>query len=522
MNNLIKTFVRNPVAPNLAMIVMVLAGLWASTQLTRQVLPAFALNLITISVVWQGAAAQDVEASLTQPIEDQLLGLEEIKNISSVSRDNRSTVTLEYPQGTDMSAALNKVKNSVSFIRNLPVESEQPQIALFDRNAGVSRLLLTGPVLEQLRPISKQFERQLRARGLSRVEIRGLPEEEISIELPAERLNELKLSLTEIAQQIRGTSINLPAGAIGEKDMSRQLRSLDQQRSVEGFSQLVINPDGSGRLLTLGDIASIERAPKENSAQLFSNNKPAVEIIVARSESEDAINVAENLGTWIEGARADLPPNIELTIYDERWRNVDDRINLMTSNALTGLVLLLGILYLFLNGRVAIWVAAGIPVSILASLMALSYFGGTINVMTLFAMIMTLGIIVDDAIVVSEEAVTLADQGASPARAAEQAAIKMLPPVAAASLTTVAAFLPLMTIGGPTGSILFAIPLVVICVVLASLLECFIVLPGHLHHSLKISAEHQPSKLRRTVDGAFTRFREEKYLPAVRWCVENR
>ncbi|ARN72934.1 efflux RND transporter permease subunit [Oceanicoccus sagamiensis] len=522
MNNLIKTFVRNPVAPNLAMIVMVLAGLWASTQLTRQLLPAFALNIITISVQWPGAAAQDVEASLTQPIEDQLLGLDEVRNISSTSTDNLATVTLEYPQGTDMSAALNEVKNAVSLIRNLPSGSEQPQISIYDRNEGVSRIVLTGPQLEQLRPISKRFERELRARGLSRIEIKGLPEEEISIELPAERLNELKLSLSDIAQQVRGASINLPAGAIGEKDMSRQLRSLDQQRSVAGFSQLAISTDGSGRLLRLGDIATIKRAPKENSAMIFAGGNPAVEIVVTRSETEDAINVAENMQQWVEQSRADLPPNIELMIYDEIWRNVDERINLMTSNAATGLLLLLGILYLFLNGRVAIWVAAGIPVSILMALMALSFFGGTINVMTLFAMIMTLGIIVDDAIVVSEEAVTLYQQGASPARAAEKAAMKMLAPVTAASLTTIAAFLPLMTIGGSTGSILFAIPLVVICVVMASLLECFIVLPGHLHHSLKVSSQHQTSNLRRRVDTAFNRFRKERYIPAAKWCVANR
>ncbi|WP_101759514.1 efflux RND transporter permease subunit [Oceanicoccus sp. KOV_DT_Chl] len=522
MNGLIKTFVRNPVAPNLAMIIMILAGLWAANQLTRQLLPAFAVNLITITVQWPGAAAQDVETSLTQPIEDQLLALDEVKNISSVSRDNQSQITLEYPSEVDVNPALDKVKNAFALIRNLPADIEEPQITIASRNEGVLRLVLTGPVLDQLRPIVSQFERELRARGISRVTINGLPSEEIAIDIPSERLNELNVSLTELATRIKQTSADTPAGNVGAKDITRQLRSLDKQRTVAGFQQLPIEADKNGRLLTLGDIAEITRAPIESSSVIFSQGKPAIEFVIKRSEQEDAISVAENLLEWTNEAQASLPVNVELLVYDEIWKNVDRRINIMGENALSGLILLLLILYLFLNGSVAIWVAVGIPVSILAGLMALYLLGGTINIMTLFAMIMTLGIIVDDAIVVSEEAVTLYQQGASPMRAAEQAATKMFAPVLAASLTTIAAFLPLMTIGGATGSILFAIPLVVVCVVIASLIECFIVLPGHLNHSLSRYAKHQPSKIRNKIDLGFENFKKNTYRPMTQWCVDNR
>lgn len=522
MNGLIKTFVRHPVAPNLAMIIMVLAGLWAGAQLTRQLLPNFAISTITVDVLWPGAAAQDVEVSLTQPIEDQLLGLDEIRNISSTSRDGQSSLIIEYPEGADMSAALDVIKNSVGLIRNLPEEAEEPQISLSSRNERVSVVVLSGPVLDQLRPVAADFERQLRARGLSRIQIAGFPNEEIAIEVEPERLSELNLSLTEIANQIKRTSVDVPAGSIGENDVARQLRSLDQQRTVEGFNDLPLLADERGVLLTLGDIAKVKREPEENSVRLFANGKPAIEMTILRAETEDAISVAENLMSWMEQAQQGLPPNMELTVYNETWRSVDQRIEIMTSNAASGLLLLVFILYIFLNGRVAFWVAVGIPVAILASLMALYAFGGTINVMTLFAMIMTLGIIVDDAIVVSEEAVSRFQAGDSPARAAEKAALKMFAPVTAASLTTIAAFAPLFTIGGPTGSILVAIPLVVICVVIASLLECFVVLPGHLHHSLKSAAATQPSRMRRKVDVAFNRFQKNIYRPTAVWCVSNR
>lgn len=522
MHDLIRTFVRHPVAPNLAMLVMILAGLWAMTQLTRQLLPAFAINVISVSVSWPGAAAEDVEKSVTQPLEDSLLGLDEVRSVTSVSRDGTSQVDIEYPLETDMGAALDQIKNQVSQIRNLPETAEEPTVTLINRNENVARVVLTGPSLEQLRPVVRQFERELRSRGLSRVDIAGLPREEIAIELQPERLNELNLSLGDIAERVRGASLDVPAGSVGRRDVARQLRSQDQARSVSDFNAIPVAADETGRLLSLRDIADVRRTAVAEEVALYANGSPAVEIIVNRAETEDALKVAENLNSWVAQARENLPPNMDIVLYDEVWKVVDERINLMFSNAFSGLLLVMVVLYIFLNGRVALWVGIGIPVSILTALMALYLFGGTINVMTLFAMIMTFGIIVDDAIVVGEEAVTRFQAGAAPAAAAEGAAIRMFAPVAAASLTTVAAFLPLVSIGGPTGSILFAIPLVVICVVLASLAECFVVLPGHLRHSLEGTATHQTPRWRRVIDARFNAFREGGFKRGVEWSVANR
>lgn len=522
MTGLIRSFVRHPVAPNLAMLIMIIAGLWATSQLTRQLLPAFAINIVTVSVDWPGASAQDVESSVTQPLEDALVGLDEVRTVTSASRDGKSKIDIEYALETEMGGALDQVKNAVAQVRNLPDTADEPQITRVNRNEGVSRVVISGPVREQLRPLANRFERELRARGLARIDVFGLAKQEIAIEVAPEKLNELNLSLQQIADRIRAASLNTPAGSVGGVDMARQLRSQDQARSVADFNALPISAETGGRLLTLQDIATVSRQPVEDDAELYAGGMPAVEMVVNRSEAEDALLIAEKLNGWIAGARTELPPNVQLNVYNEVWRTVDERINLMASNAFSGLLLVLVVLYVFLNGRVAIWVAIGIPVSIFAALMALYLFGGTINVMTLFALIMTFGIIVDDAIVVSEDAVTRFQGGEGPTAAAENAATGMFAPVAAASLTTIAAFAPLLAIGGPTGSILFAIPLVVICVVIASLIECFVVLPGHLRHSLEGTAKHQPQRWRRQVDLKFNAFRSGPFRRWVTWAITNR
>ena len=522
MRGIINTFVRHPVAPNLAMLVMIVAGVWALGQLTRQLLPTFGLNYINITIVWSGASAEDVEALVTQPIEDELIGLDELKSIDSVSRDGSAQVTLEYPDDADMGRALDLVKEKVAQIRNLPATAEDPVIEALARSEPVSKLVVSGLPLEQLRPLVRSIERDLRSAGLTRLEVSGLPKEEIAIEVPSDRLTELGLSLQDIATAVRAASADVPAGTVGSTDIGRQLRSMDKQRSVAGFAELAFEADETGRLLRLGDIATVSRNPLPEQTRIFLDGQPAVQIQVRRSDSDDAIDVANRLYDWSERARPGLPPGVELTFFDEEWRLVDQRIDLMVGNAVSGLLLVLIALFVFLNARVAFWVAVGIPVSVLAALMALYVLGGSINMIALFAMIMTLGIIVDDAIVVAEESVTLFQNGAGPLSAARNAATRMFAPVLAASLTTIAAFMPLLTLEGVTGSILFAIPLIVICVVIASLIECFIVLPGHLRHSLQGVAESKPNPLRRRFEVGFSRFKEQRVRPLMEWSINNR
>ncbi len=522
MFTLIRAFVRHPVAPNLAMIVMVLAGVWALGKMTRQLLPEFELSIVSVNVVWSGASAEDIEEAITQPLEDQLIGIESVKNVLSKSSDGLAALTLEFPESTDMGSALDAVKERVSQLRNLPSGAEDPQAVLVTRGEPVSRVVLAGPTLDQLRPLVRRIERELRATGITRIEITGLPEEELAIELPSARLSELNLSLAEIAERVRGSSLDGAAGSVGGSDVARQVRTAGKQTTVQGFERVPLLVEDSGRLVTLGDVASIERRPLRNQPRLFLNDNPAVEVRVSRSSTDDAIEAATTLRRTLENAEAWLPANVQVEFFDETWRQVEGRIGLIVDNALAGLVLVVLALYVLLNGRVAVWVAVGIPVAIMAAFMALYLWGGSINVMSLFAMVMALGIIVDDAIVVGEEAVSRYQAGAAPAAAAEQAAFRMFAPVTAASLTTIAAFLPLLTIGGAGGSILSAVPIVIICVVIASILECFLILPGHLRHSLQATAERKPGRFRRFVDVAFDEFREGRFRRVAELAVKNR
>ncbi len=519
---IISTFVRHPVAPNLAMFVMILAGIWALGQLTRQILPAFELSVVNVQVLWSGASAEDVQAAITQPLEDQLRNLDRLEKIRSTSREGQSSITLEYDDSVDLGRAVEQVKERVAQVRNLPDTAETPVVTLVARNELVARLVVAGPELSALRPLVRDFERDLRGLGLARIDVEGLPAQEIAIQVDGARLSELQLSLQEIGQRVRDASSDVPAGAVGRADSARQLRSMDQARSVSDFRNLPVAADEDGRLLALGDIADISQRARADEPLLFVNGLPAVEIAVQRAESQDAIDVAEVLLSWIERTEPSLPSNVALFAYDEPWRLVDERIDLMVENALGGLVLVVIALFVFLNGRVAFWVAVGIPVAVMAGLMALYLFGGSLNMISLFAMVMALGIVVDDAIVVGEDAVTRYQGGASPLQAAEQSAYRMLAPVTAASLTTVAAFVPLMTIGGPGGNILFAIPLIMICVVLASLIECFLVLPGHLRHSLEAQSRKAPSRLRLRFDTAFENFRCGKFRDWVATAVRER
>ncbi|KAA3627352.1 MAG: AcrB/AcrD/AcrF family protein [Proteobacteria bacterium] len=520
--DMIGRFAQHNVAANLLMLMMVLAGIWALAKLNVQFFPTLELELMTVRVEWSGASAEDVESAITTPLEQELRNLDGVRKLTSSSTTGAAAITIEFEEGTNMGRASDQVNELVARVRDLPDSAEKPEVSQVTRYDRIARLVISGAELDELRPLARRFEDELLARGIARIEVTGLPDEEVAIQIPAARLQELNLRLTDIARTIDAISRDLPAGSMGRDDVARQLRSLDQRRDVLGFERLPIVADDAGQLLTLGDLADIQRRAKPGQPYLRHQGKPAVELELQRVESANALTSAEILHQWLSETRPTLPTNIELTVYDQAWQYIRDRINLLLENGTGGLVLVVAVLFLFLNGRVAFWVALAIPVSFMAALMALYLVGGSINMITLFALIMTLGIIVDDAIVVGEDAMTRYSGGEHSLAAAEGAARRMLAPVMSSSLTTIAAFLPLMLIGGPIGNILFGIPLIVICVILASLTECFLVLPGHLHHSFRRFRHVQSGPTRLRLDAAFAHLRDRYFRPLMTWSVRNR
>lgn len=524
--NIISTFAQHKVAANLLMLMMLLSGGWALTKLNTQFFPNFALDIITVRVLWTGATAEDVEISITRPIEQELRTLDNIHKMNSTSTNNFSTIVLEYEEGTDMGWALDQVKEKISLLRHLPTAAEKPEISRIAHKEQIARLLITGPSdTNELRHLAQRMEQELLARGISKIEIEGLPKEEIAVQISSAKLEELGLSLPQVGEQITNFSRDVPAGAIGRNDVARQLRSLEQGRDELAFTQIPLITDKSGRYIKIDDIATIERRPRTGGISITYQGQPAVQLQLNRAEEEDALEAAKILQAWVEETRPKLPPNVKLHVYDQTWELIDGRISLLLRNGLGGLILVVAILFVFLNARVAFWVAAGIPISLMGMLVILYFVGGSINMISLFAMIMALGIVVDDAIIVGEDGFTHFQIGEQSLLAAEGGAQRMLAPVTTSSLTTICAFLPLMLIGNTMGKILSAIPIVMICVLIASLIECFLVLPGHLRHSFHKLHHEKPNPIRQKLDKGFNHFRDFYFRPLVtlaltfRWTV---
>jgi multidrug efflux pump subunit AcrB len=514
------------------MIMMILAGIIALTKLNVQFFPSFELDSISVSTTWTGASAEDIETGITNPLEQRLRSLDELKEMTSTSASGVSGITLEFNEGADLSLALDNVKKQIDSFTSLPGDAEIPRVSQVVYYESVARLLISGPKnLDELRVIARRFELELLSRGVDKVEIYGLPKQSLQIEVAAEQIQSLGLGLDDLAQRIRNSSQDLPAGLIGENDGAREIRSQNQRRSALEFNDLSIVSTQDKRI-NLGDIATIENKSVAGSSTITVGDSKAVVMVLRRSESGDSLKSAEVLQNWLDDTLPTLSPSVKVQVFNERWELIKGRILLLVKNGIGGLALVLLILYAFLSTRVAFWVAVGIPVSFMATLAVLYLSGGSINMISLFALIMALGIIVDDAIVVGEDAQAHYDQGEDPLKASEGGARRMLAPVLASSLTTIAAFLPLMMVGGRMGNIMIAIPIVIICVIIASLIESFLILPGHLRHAFSEktksgktqagNTKKTESKLRIKLTNGFDRFRDNLFRPLVRTAIEFR
>ncbi|MFK5984827.1 MAG: efflux RND transporter permease subunit, partial [Pseudomonadota bacterium] len=521
---LISTFAHHKVAANLLMLLMILSGMFALNKLNIQFFPNFELDRVSVRVIWSGASAQDIEKGITIPLEQRLKIVDNLHKMTSTSAQNVSSIVLEFTQGADMVIALNKVKQKVDEFRNLPQEAEKPIVETLLRYEGVAKLQISGDIdKEEMRRLADRFEKELIEKGLDKIDINGLPDEEIAIEINIEKLQQLQMTLDDVARQINKFSLDVPIGTFAYADSAKELRILSQRRSEKEFADIPIRVNDT-EYIRLGDIALIEKRKKQGGVTRSVHGQQVIELSILRSEKGNALRSANILHQWLEDVRPTLPPTVELSVYDESWKLIKERTNLLLTNGGTGLLLVVLILYVFLNGRVALWVAIGIPVSFMATLAILYAVGGSINMISLFALIMALGIIVDDAIVVGEDALAHYQEGEAPLLAAEGGARRMFIPVLASSLTTIAAFLPLMMIGGIMGNILFDIPLVIICVIFSSLIESFFVLPGHLRHAFlhfKRDSEDKKS-LRASFDKGFDNFREQLFKPVVALALEYR
>ena len=483
--DLVRLFARHPNAANLLMAVLVVLGVIGLLRLNTQFFPDFGIDVITVSVEWPGASAQDMDANIVEAIEPEVRYLDSVDRVVSFATEGLATVVIEYEQGSDMQAALSDVDSAVAQITTLPEDSERQLVKRVVRYDSIARISLSGPYSEySLKSFAKEMREELLRRGIDRVTFFGVRDEEIWVEVPSEALRRLDLTLADVAERIRGSSLDLPSGT-GEGAIEKQVRSLGLRKTADGIGGIETRALDNGQKIYLRDFAAVSESFDKDAPVGRHGGQPAVELFVQRSVSADALKVAEILQNYLDEAMPTLPRDLDVRVYDEQSELISDRINVLLKNGLGGLVLVLGVLFVFLNLRIAFWVAIGIPVALLATFAVMLMSGQSINMVSLFALIMTLGIIVDDAIVVAEHAQTRRQSGDDPQTAAQTGALRMLAPVTAASLTTIAAFLPLFAIGDIIGTIIGAIPFVAVSVLLASLIECFLILPGHLRASFQ-------------------------------------
>ncbi len=515
-------FARHPTLANLLLVILLAAGLLAAPNMRAQFFPDVIIDEVDVSVRWDGAGAEDVDAAVVQILEPALLAVEGVEASSASSREGRAAIELEFEPGWDMARAANDVQSAVDSVTTLPDEAEDPEVRRAYWRDRVTDLVITGPVgVDQLARFADELVVRLFAEGVTRSTIRGLAAPQTIIEVPSQNLVAHDVTMREIAEAIAAEVDADPAGDVGSA--GARVRTGVEKRAADDIAGIVLrsNPDGSK--LTIADVAQIRVEGIDRARSYFVGENPAISIRVDRSDRGDAIGIQETVQEVAESFSASLPEGVSVELIRTRAEAISGRLDILLDNGLTGLALVVTLLFLFLNARTAFWVAAGIPTAMMAAIALMFAFGLTLNMISLFALIITLGIVVDDAIVVGEHSDHLYRKGLGPYEAAEGAANRMALPVFSATLTTVIAFFGLVAIGGRFGDLIRDIPFTVIVVLIASLIECFLILPNHMAHSLKHAhKQHWYDMPSRVVNRGFRWVRERLFRPFMAGVITAR
>jgi multidrug efflux pump subunit AcrB len=516
-------FTRHRTAANLLLVLVVVAGLAAIPQMRAQFFPDVVSDEIDIVVTWNGAGAEDVDEAIVAVMEPALLAVPGVSGASASSREGRTSIGLEFEPGWDMSRASDDVQAALDAITDLPEGADEPELrrgAWWDR---VTDVVITGPVAPtQLGRFADEFSARLFDAGVTRATIRGVAAPRTVVEVPSASLIRHDVSMAEIAEVIAAAASTSPAGDVDAANA--RIRTGTAQRSAAEIAALTLRINADGSALTVGDVGMVRTEGVDRERAYFVGENPAISIRVDRSEDGDAIAIQRVVEEVAAEMQATLPEGTSIDLIRTRADAITGRLDILMDNALMGLALVVGLLFLFLNARTAFWVAAGIPVALIAAIALMWAAGLTINMISLFALIITLGIVVDDAIVVGEHADYRARTlGEDPVTAAETAARRMAAPVFSATITTVLAFAALTAVGGRFGSLIADIPFTVIVVLIASLVECFLILPNHMAHALAHSAKtHWYDMPSRLVNRGFDWVKERLFRPTMRLVIAAR
>ncbi|WP_371155130.1 efflux RND transporter permease subunit [Jannaschia sp. 2305UL9-9] len=513
-------FTRHHTIANLLLVLMLAAGAMALPNMRAQFFPDVVVDEVSVSVSWDGAGAEDVDRGIVQLLEPALLAVDGVTDSVANAREGSASITLEFEPGRDMASAADDVQAAVDAVTGLPDGIDDPEVRQGAWRDRVTDVIVTGPVgVDQLARITDEFVTRLFAAGVTRTTIRGVAAPEIVVEVPTANLLRHDVTMAQIASAIAGQTQADPAGDV--TGANARVRTGSARRDVADIQDIVIRRNADGSALTVVDVGRVISEGVDRDRAYFVEENPAMSVRVDRTAEGDAIALQRQVEEVAEAVMQDAPDGVTVELIRTRTEAIAGRINLLIDNALMGLVLVIGLLFLFLNWRTAFWVAAGIPVALLSAIALMWAAGLTINMISLFALIITLGIVVDDAIVVGEHADFRARRlGETPYDAAENAARRMFLPVFSATLTTVIAFFGLVAIGGRFGDLIADIPFTVIVVLIASLVECFLILPHHMAGALKNSSADSwldwPS---RTVNRGFDWVKDTLFRPLIRLAI---
>ena len=523
MNGMITWFAKNPVAANLMMVFIIVSGAISMLIVNSEVFPEFSLDMVSIEVPYLGAAPEEVEEAVCVRIEEAIQGLDGIKEITSTASEGMGLVLVELELGADARKVVDDIKSQVDAIDTFPVETEKPIIRELVARNQVVDVAISGAADElTLKTIAEQVRDDLSAiPEISQVEITSARPYEIAVEVSEQALRRHGLTFDDVASAVRRSSLDLPGGSVRADSGEILLRTVGQAYRGAEFESLVLMSRTDGTRLHLSDVATVVDGFAQTDQSARFNDEPTILVSVFRTGDQGALEIAAVVHDYVERKQSILPAGIALSIWQDQSAILSARLSTLLRNGFTGFLLVFVLLALFLELRLAFWVSLGIPISFLGAIMLMPGLDVTVNVLSLFAFILVLGIVVDDAIIVGENIHSHHERHGDGVRAAIEGTQEIATPVVFAVLTTVVAFMPLMFVPGMMGKFFAVIPLIVIPCLLFSLVESLNILPAHLAH-LK---NRPPGPFRRfqlIFANGLKRFVRTVYRPSIELAIQWR
>jgi multidrug efflux pump subunit AcrB len=524
MKGFIAYFVRYPVAANLIMVGIFIMGLISLSQMKATYFPEFESRNISIQMIYPGASPEEVEEGIINKVEDGLKGLTGVERYTSVSSENSGRITVEVIKGYDTDLILQDVKNEVDRISSFPVGMEPPVIYKQESLGRAITFALSGDnvSLGALKAAARQVEDDLLAiDGLSKVELAGFPDEEIEIALREEDLQAYGLTFAQAATAVRGTNVDVTGGTVKGTEEELILRARNKEYYADGLRDIIVQNSPGGGVVRLSQVATVRDRWADQPTRAYLDGSPAVSVTVQNTLQEDMLDITDNVKEYLEKFNAQSI-NIQASITSDSSIQLRERIDTLISNGWQGFLIVCLLLAVFLHWRLAFWVALAIPISFAGMFIVANFLGITLNVISLFGMILVIGILVDDGIVIGENIFSYHEQGVPRIRAAIDGTNNVLGAVFAAIATTVIAFSSFFFLDGSLGDFFREMAVVVIWSLIFSLIEGAIILPTHVAHSKALQAGVKPNWVQRRFDGLMNLMRDRMYVPVLDWTIRHK